>query len=56
MWGTIKQMTMKKLTSHKLGQYYSYNGEKPSIIVEVINGNYGNFIVLENGNIVSVCK
>ena len=48
---------MKTLTPYKLGQYYSYNGENPSIIVEVINGNYGNnFIVLKNGNIVSVCR
>jgi hypothetical protein len=47
---------MQNLTNHKEGQNYSYKGELPSKIVEVRNGKYGNFIVLENGNIVSVFR
>jgi hypothetical protein len=43
-------------TSHKLGENYSYKGEAYSKIVEVRNSKYGNFIVLENGNTVSVCR
>jgi hypothetical protein len=49
-------MTTLKNTSHKLGSNYSYKGEAPSKIIEVRNGKYGNFIVLENGNTVSVCR
>lgn len=45
-----------KNTSHKVGKKYSHKNESPSKIVEVRNSKYGNFIVLENGNIVSVIK
>ena len=47
---------MRTLTKHVKGDMYTYKGEVPSKIVEVRNGKYGNFIVLENGNIVSVCS
>tara|TARA_R110000782_G_scaffold35711_1_gene85303 strand:- start:58 stop:198 length:141 start_codon:yes stop_codon:yes gene_type:complete len=45
-----------KNTSHKVGQFYSFKNESASKIIEVRNGKYGNFIVLENGNTISVFR
>lgn len=54
----IKEKTHKymKNTAHKLGESYSYKGAAPSKIVEVRNTKYGNFILLENGDTISVTK
>jgi len=48
---------MNTKTNYKVGQKYTFRNENTwSKIVEVRNGKYGNFIVLENGNTISVCK
>ena len=47
---------MKTSTKYKVGQFYSFKSESSSKIIEVRNGKYGNFIVLENGNTISVCR
>ncbi len=46
---------MENSTQYKVGQFYSYRNETPSKIVEV-RCNKFTFIVLENGNIISVCR
>jgi hypothetical protein len=46
---------MKNSTQYKVGQFYRYRNEATSKIVEIRGDKY-TFIVLENGNIVSVCK
>ena len=52
----IKTNEIMRSTSHKVGQFYSFKNESASKIIEVRNGKYGNFIVLENGNTISVCR
>ena len=45
---------MTNSRNYKVGQFYSYRNETESKIVE-IRGLMFTFLVLENGNIVSIC-